>query len=340
MKRFLSFMLIFIVFAMCGKGPESVKLEKGTKAYNLAMDITALLPEMNPDLNYGIVFTDPFIVTTGEIAQVISHSPEDYIKKLLVFPRRKIKSIVEGMAKDLGDKKLLIIEAQKNKITVSQAEVDSVLEKIYKNYGGEIKFKMNLRENNINRKYFYEDVKNSLLADKYLESVIGSKLAVSEKDVKAQFLRDTTVTLRHIMVSLDVGENAKGVAYKRRMIDTIHELALKGIDFATLAKKYSEDANTKENGGLIEGLRRGDTEAAFDSAAFATPEGEISGIVRTSYGFHVIKVISKKTGQGDFDEQKSKIRESLYQRSWDEYREQILDSLKNVYHYRFVSIGG
>jgi len=337
MRRSLIFVLIVFSFVMCSKKPEEVKLKKETRAYNLAQDLSAIIPELNPDVNQVIVSTDNFNITTGEIVQIIQYSPEEYIQQLLKLPRKKIKRIVEGMARDLSDKKLLILSAKKSNITVSGQEIDSVMATIYRSYGGKTRFNMTLRDHKMDRDYFRQDVKNSLLADKYLNKVLGAKILVSDDEIKEYYNQDTTVTLRHIMVNTE-GKDEPDILFKKRIINTVLKLAKKGVDFSSLAKKYSEDANTRDKGGLIENIIRGSYEAPFDSAAFATPVGKISGIIRTSYGFHIIKVLKRETGSQPFDEVKSSLKDKIYNDKWEKEKKAVLESLKKEYHYKFFPL--
>jgi len=71
----------------------------------------------------------------------------------------------------------------------------------------------------------------------------------------------------------------------------------KGGKFEDLAKKYSEDTQTKDKGGDLGWLTQGQTVPAFEKAAFETPKGETSGVVKTEYGFHILKVVDKEAAR-------------------------------------------
>ena len=67
-----------------------------------------------------------------------------------------------------------------------------------------------------------------------------------------------------------------------------------GANFADLAKKYSDDPGSAKDGGLLPPLTRGRTVPEFEQAAFNTPVGQTTGVIRTSYGFHIIHVEAKQ----------------------------------------------
>ena len=77
-------------------------------------------------------------------------------------------------------------------------------------------------------------------------------------------------------------------------MEKILDRARRGEDFSALARQYSEDPGSKDNGGLYEQFSRGDMIKPFEDAAFTLPIGEISGIVDTEHGYHIIKVIERE----------------------------------------------
>jgi foldase protein PrsA len=83
------------------------------------------------------------------------------------------------------------------------------------------------------------------------------------------------------------------VAAKRKQIDDILKRAQSGEDFAALAKQYSDDKQSAVNGGELPKFGHGDMVPEFESAAFALKPGQLSDVVTTMYGFHIIKLIDK-----------------------------------------------
>ncbi len=123
------------------------------------------------------------------------------------------------------------------------------------------------KEAGISEQEYRELVAVELLREK-LRQALAEKVPTTAEQVHA----------RHIL--LDTEEEAKKV---------LEELK-QGADFAELARKYSKDEDTKENGGDLGWFPKGEWEPAFDAVAFSLKVGEISDIVRTSRGYHIIKV--------------------------------------------------
>ena len=87
-----------------------------------------------------------------------------------------------------------------------------------------------------------------------------------------------------------------------------------GADFAELAKKYSDDPGSAQNGGLYPPMIKGQTVPEFEQAAFSTPKGQTTGLVRTSFGFHIIRVEDKQAARvKPLDEVKAQIEPAIKQ---------------------------
>ena len=107
------------------------------------------------------------------------------------------------------------------------------------------------------------------------------------------------------------GISEKDAAKKK--IEKVLVLAKEGKDFAELAKEYSEGPS-KDNGGDLGYFPRGAMVKAFEDAAFALDEGEISDVVETQFGYHIIKLTGKKAQRNvPFEEVKDRLKHSLLQ---------------------------
>jgi peptidyl-prolyl cis-trans isomerase D len=102
------------------------------------------------------------------------------------------------------------------------------------------------------------------------------------------------VHARHVLLTLAPDADDKQRDAVRARATAVLERLKKGEDFAAVAKEVSEDKANKDKGGDLGFIRRGNAEEAFESAAFALQAGELSGVVETRFGFHVIKVDERK----------------------------------------------
>jgi peptidyl-prolyl cis-trans isomerase D len=104
-----------------------------------------------------------------------------------------------------------------------------------------------------------------------------------------KFGQPKRVKVRHILIKSD-SKDPEALAKARKKAESIREEAVKGKDFAQLAKQYSEDPGTKDQGGDLGYITRGQVVPEFEEAAFSLKAGGISNVVQTPYGFHILKV--------------------------------------------------
>jgi peptidyl-prolyl cis-trans isomerase D len=120
---------------------------------------------------------------------------------------------------------------------------------------------------------------------------------------------ENRVNVEHILFKT-VGKTDAEVAEIRQKAEDVLKQAKHGANFEDLAKKYSEDDGTKAKGGALGWIVEGQTVAEFQQAAFSLPKGSISDLVKTQYGFHIIKVLDRETAHTKSFEE---VRDSILQ---------------------------
>ena len=124
----------------------------------------------------------------------------------------------------------------------------------------------------------------------------------------AQYQTPEQIRASHILLNTA----GKDEATVRKQAEDLLKQARAGADFAALATKFSEDEGSKVNGGDLDYFSRGRMVPEFETAAFALEPGQISDLVKTQYGFHIIKVVDKKPAvTRTFDEVRPQIEEQL-----------------------------
>jgi len=125
---------------------------------------------------------------------------------------------------------------------------------------------------------------------------------------------ENRVNVEHILLKT-VGKTDAEVAEIQKKAEDVLKQAKHGANFEDLAKKYSEDDGTKEKGGALGWIVEGQTVPEFQQAAFSLPKGSISDLVKTQYGFHIIKVLDRETAHTKTFEE---VRDSILQPVLDE----------------------
>jgi peptidyl-prolyl cis-trans isomerase C len=147
-------------------------------------------------------------------------------------------------------------------------------------------------------------MKNEYLARTYIQKEILGKIKLTDKDYEAyynahkkEFENPEMVRARHILVAVkpNATEEEKKAALKKA--EDILEKAKKGEDFAKLASEYSDDPGSKAKGGDLGFFTQGSMVGKFEQAAFTLKPGEISPVVETEFGYHIIKVEERKAAE-------------------------------------------
>src|SRR5271156_1753207 len=144
---------------------------------------------------------------------------------------------------------------------------------------------------------------------------IRQSMQISDDQLKAQYQKNiqdyqvpNRVHVEHILL-MTVGKPDAEVEEIRKKAQGILDQAKKGANFEDLAKKYSEDPGTKDKGGDLGWIVQGQTVPEFEKTAFSLDKDQISGLVKTQYGFHIIKVLDKESAHTKpFEEVRDSLR--------------------------------
>ena len=180
----------------------------------------------------------------------------------------------------------------------------------------EQEFKKAIKDLEMDEKELREYTRRDLLISRFVETAFMSKVAVSEAEIRAfydqnpdKFKRDETVKASHILIGADSKTSADDRKKAREKAEKLRKELAGGADFATLAKGNSTCPSSQQ-GGDLGFFGKGQMVPAFEKAAFALKPGEISDVVETQFGYHVIKLTEKKAAETtDFKDVKAKIEE-------------------------------
>jgi peptidyl-prolyl cis-trans isomerase D len=184
------------------------------------------------------------------------------------------------------------------KITPSEAEIKAAYEKNKSKYQVPERRSVRYALLDINKLRQTLQISDDLLKQQYMANV-------------QQYEVPDQVHVEHILFKT-VGQPDAAVEEIKKKAEEVLNEARKGAKFDELAKKYSEDPGSKDKGGDLGWIRKGQTVPEFEKAAFSLQPGQISDLVRTQYGFHIIKVLEKQTAHTKpFEEVKDSIRAPL-----------------------------
>ncbi|HVO31550.1 MAG TPA: peptidylprolyl isomerase [bacterium] len=252
-------------------------------------------------------------------------------------PADRKDEMYRGLLDDLIATELLAQEAKTRAIPVSDKDVDDFVSGFKDRFPSEQVFQNALKEQGITEVQLRSDVRKQLGIKKLLEKEVMSKVTVSDKDAKKfydenpdKFQEPEQVHAAHVLVTVDKGADDKTKAEKKKEATQVLADAKAGKDFAQLAKDHSGDPGSKDKGGDLGFFPRGEMVKAFEDAAFALKNpGDLSDVVETPYGFHVIKLVERKPSHVvPFDDVKKDIGDFMKEKKAGELAKGYVDGLR------------
>lgn len=222
---------------------------------------------------------------------------------------------------------LITQEAQKEGITVTDAEVDKAIADLRKNFPTEQAFTAALQQNGVTLDQLKQQRKESLLAQRLVEKLTAG-LKIDEKAMLDYYNKNksTAFTDKAATRASHILLNEKDKALAEKILAQVKA----GGDFAALAKKYSTDPGSKDKGGDL-GWPTTPYVPEFQKAVDTLKVGALSGLVHTQYGWHIIKVTAKRSERvKTFAEVKDQVKQILTQQAQSEAYQKLLDQLKKT----------
>ncbi len=241
----------------------------------------------------------------------------------------------EEVMNDLVTEEILFQEAQRLDITAEKKEINAQLDALKQRYQDENSFKEAIAQNGFTEKAFKQYIERNITIQKLLEQEVGSNITIEDSEMKSFYADNPSyfevpeqIEARHILVSTEglEGEGAKEEARSRA--ESIRRELLDGADFAALAREKSEGPSAS-NGGSLGRFSKGQMVPSFEEVAFSLEIGEISEVVETQFGYHIIEVTDKiSAGTLSYEEAKPNIEEYLTQVKQQEQYTEFIENLR------------
>lgn len=250
-------------------------------------------------------------------------------------PPERRDEVLRGLLDQLITYRLLVQEARQRKLEPSEQEVNARIAEVRQQFPNEEAFTEALKQRSMDVKQLTTDTRSDLTVGKLVDAEAADIPAAGDAATKAfydenpeQFKQPEAVRASHILARVDPSATAETKAQARSKMDGILKQLRGGADFAELARKHSDDGSA-ENGGDLNYFGPGQMVPAFEKAAMALKSGQISGIVETQFGYHIIKVTDRRPGRTvPYEEVRPKIAEYLQQQQQREKADALVTRLR------------
>lgn len=238
----------------------------------------------------------------------------------------KVEDVMKKIGKDqIASKSFSIvldkILADKYKDKVDTKDIEKDIKKEEKQYGGKDQFESVLKQQGMSM----DDYKEQKRLSAYQKELLNDKVKVSDKEIK-----DNTKKASHILIKVKSKDSDKeGLSDKKakqKAEEIQKEVSKDPSKFGEIAKKESMDKSSAKKDGSLGYVTKGQMMDSFDKALFKLKEGEVSKVVKTDYGYHIIKA-DKET---DFNSEKSNLKSKILEQKIQKNPKLLTDAYKDI----------
>lgn len=249
----------------------------------------------------------------------------------------KLGELKKEILQQMIDEKLILKAAKKKSIQIPKVKVDQGVRDIKSRFPSEQAFDEEMKKQKMTLDAFRKKVEEQLMMMQVVDAEVRQKV-VAPTDEQAKKYYDENkdkmvepemVRARHILIKVDAKADETSRAKALQTIQDIKKKIDAGEDFAELAKKFSEDPGSAKKGGDLGPFPRGVMVKEFEDTAFNLNVGKVSDIVKTDYGYHIIRCEERKVEQKkSFDEVKEYIKEFLFRKEMEEKYTAWIDGIR------------
>ena len=227
----------------------------------------------------------------------------EHLSALLEEPQSPVPSDADSVAmqevvlRRLIEQRLILQEAKRLDVTVSSEEIAKRFHALRGRFATEEEFQQSLSNSKLSPEQLKEKIREQLMVQRVIDSKVRSTIVVSPQEVAAalgthpeQGKPGDRIRASHILVRVN---DTRSPEKARTLIDEVHQQLVKGADFSSLAKRYSEDPHAQD-GGTMGWVAQGELLPELDAALFTLKPGELSEPIQTRLGFHLVKVEERR----------------------------------------------
>ena len=244
-------------------------------------------------------------------------------------------NLKDKLVEDFVTRTLISEQIEKNKIKADDAEVAKAMEEVKAKVPPGMTLEEMLKQGGITVEELKENITFSLRANKLFETQVQTDYIPTDAEIqkyyddnKKKFDTPETVHARHILIKVDEKDDDKVKAEKKKKIEALRKQLTEGADFEKLAKENSE-CPSKERGGDLGTFPRGRMVKPFEEAAFTLPDNELSPVVETKFGYHIIQVLEHNEAENkSLESVKATITETLQNQKKQQMAKSYIDGLR------------
>jgi foldase protein PrsA len=277
-------------------------------------------------------------ITRAQYEQLLSQAKKSYASQKRDFPKAgsaEYEQLKNQAVQYLVQRAEFAQKAKDLDVDITDKQIDDRLTQIKKQYfgGSDTKYKKQLQQQGLTEQQVRDDIQAQLVSEAIFKKVTED-VKVTDADIKKYY--DDHKTQYGVPEQRDI---AHILVKNKAVADRLYDQIQNGANFSALAKKYSQDPGSKNQGGKLT-ISKGQTVAPFDQTAFLMRTGQVSHPVKTEFGYHIIKALGpiKAARTTPFSEVKQSIRQQLEQTKKNESMTKWVNDVKKDFakkiHYQ------
>ncbi len=275
------------------------------------------------------------IITLSEVEKSAGFFREEIKAEDRLEKKEKIQGLLRKVLDKLIEEKLIDQEVKRAGIKVGSKDIEGALDDIKKRSGAtDEDFERALKNGGITVEVLKKQIEKRLQRMKLINWAVKVEPKIGEKELRDfyqknidRYQRGESVRPCHILFRVPKDATPEQVLQIRGKCQNVLDKIKGGEDFGEMALLYSEDASSKDRGDLGF-FKKGELLPAFEKEAFRLGTGEMSGIVRTDFGFHIIKLLDRRGGPYPFEEVKERVQADYYEAEMQKAFKEFISTLK------------
>jgi peptidyl-prolyl cis-trans isomerase SurA len=276
------------------------------------------------------------IITLSEVERWIDPLQEEIQAEDRLERRERVRAVCRKVLERLIEEKLIDQEVKRAGIKVTNKEVENALEEIRRqNAVNQEDLERGLAKDGLTIEAVKKEIEKRIQRIKLISWAVKTESKVGEKELRDfyrknidRYRRNESYRPSHILFIVPKDATFEEVQEIRKRCQKMLEKIKAGEDFGEMALLYSQDATARDRGDLGY-FKKGELLPAFEKEALRLQIGEVSGIVRTDFGFHLIKLLDRKGGDPPpFEEIKEKVQADYLENDKEKALQQFISTLK------------
>ena len=304
--------------------------------FGFILFVTGLASVSEAVVDRVVAVVNQEIITLSEVQKLINALNEEIVAEDRLEKQERMQARRRQVLEKLIEEKLIDQEVKKSGIKVSSKEVEATVDEVKRrNVVTQEGLEKALAAEGLTLETYKKQIEKNLQRQRLIHWEVKVEAKAGEKELREFYQKNisryrTNETYRpgQILFAIPKGATPEEIREIGKKCQKVLEKIKKGEDFGEMAILYSEDTSNRDHGDLGY-FRKGELLPVFEKEALRLKVGEVSGIIRTEFGFHIIKLLDRKgTDPLPFEEVVEKVKADYYEDEMEKAFRQYLSTLK------------